>query len=105
MYFKLASYNCRGLPKDRTKLSLRPDIVELLESSHIIAIQETHYSQQDLKNINSLHDSFVGFGVAKINESDNIVQGRFSGGVAFLWKTEFSKHIKQIELDVLFVLK
>ena len=81
-------------------MSLRPDIINLLESSQIIAIQETHYSQQDLKNINSLHESFVGVGVSKINESDNIIQGSFSGGVAFLWRTELSKHIKQIKLDV-----
>ena len=100
MVFKVASYNCRGLPKDKTKMSLRPDIIDLLESSQIIAIQETHYSQQDLKSINSLHESFVGFGVARINESGSIIQGNFSGGVAFLWRTELSKHIKQIELDV-----
>ena len=88
MVFKVASYDCRGLPKYKTKMSLRPDIIDLLESSQIIAIQETHYSQQDLKSINSLHESFVGFGVAKINESNNIIQGSFSGGVAFLWRTE-----------------
>ena len=64
-----------------------------------MAIQETHYSVQDLKCINSLHDSFVGCGVAKIDESENIIQGRYSGGVALLWRTELSKHIKQIKMD------
>ena len=34
--------------------------------------------------------------VAKIDESDNIIQGRYSGGVALLWRSELSKHIKQI---------
>ena len=74
--------------------------MELLETSHIIAFQETHYSVQQLKGINSLHKGFVGFGVAKINESDGIIHGRYSGGVAFLWRTELSICIKQIELDV-----
>ena len=49
--------------------------MELLETSHIIAFQETHYSVQQLKGINSLHKGFVGFGVAKINESDGIIHG------------------------------
>ena len=95
----MVSYNCRGFPKDRAKLAMRPDIVELLDLCHILAIQETHYSVQDLRCINSLHDSFVGCGVAKIDESDNIIQGRYSGGVALLWRSELSKHIKQIKLD------
>ena len=64
-----------------------------------MAIQETHYSVQDLKCINSLHDSFVRCGVAKMDESENIIQGRYSGGVALLWRTELSKHIKQIKMD------
>ena len=69
MDLKVASYNCRGLPKDKNKLLLRPDIMELFETHQIIALQETHFSIQDLKLINSLHDSFVGVGVSKIDES------------------------------------
>ena len=99
MGLKVASYNCRGLPKDKTQLQLRPDIMELFENNHIIAFQETHYSVQQLKGINSLHNGFVGFGVAKINESENIIHGRYSGGVAILWKSELSIHIKKIEMD------
>ena len=53
----------------------------------------------NLKSINSLHNGFVGFGVAKINESENIIHGWYSGGVAFLWKSELSINIKQIEMD------
>ena len=99
MGLKVASYNCRGLPKDKIQLQLRPDILELFENNDIIAFQETHYSVQQLKSINSLHNGFVGFGVAKINESENIIHGRYSGGVAFLWKSELSINIKQIEMD------
>ena len=51
------------------------------------------------KCINSLHDDFVGFGVAKVDESVGIIQGRYSGGVAMLWRKELSKYIRIIEQD------
>ena len=86
MGLKVFSYNCRGLPKDGSKLALRPDIKDLFESCHIIGLQETHYSLQDLKGLNCIHNSFVGVGVSKIDESKCIIQGRYSGGVALLWR-------------------
>lgn len=100
MGLKVISYNCRGLPKDSTKLALRPEIGELFETCDIIGFQETHYSLQDLKGLNSLHNSFVGVGVSKVDECEGIIQGRYSGGVALLWRSELSKHIRQIKLDV-----
>ena len=99
MDLKVASYNCRGLPKDKNKLLLRPDITELFETHHIVALQETHFSIQDLKVLNSLHNSFVGIGVSKTDETERIISGRYSGGVAIFWRIELSKYIKQIQLD------
>ena len=99
MEFKVASYNCRGLPKDKSRLYLRPDIIELFNSHDIIALQETHLSIQELKILNSLHDSFVGVGAAKIDETCSLINGRYSGGVAIFWKIELSKYIKQLTLD------
>ena len=100
MDLQFISYNCRGIPKDKTGLALRPDIINVLENCHIAAFQETWLSKQSLNCLNSLHDNFVGSGVAKIDESSGIIQGRFSGGVAFLWRNELSKHIKVLELNV-----
>ena len=99
MEFRVISYNSRGFPKRNSSLPLKPDIMELLDSCHIFAIQETHYSVQDLRNLNSIHNSFVGCGASKVDECDGIIQGRYSGGVALLWRSELSKHIKQIKLD------
>ena len=93
MGFKVTTYNSRSFPKNKSSLSLRPDIMELLDSCHIMAIQETHYSVQDLRNLNSIHDSFVGCGASKVDERENIIQGRYSGEVALLWRSELSKHI------------
>ena len=42
----------------------------------------------------------VGVGVSKVDESEGITQGRYSGGVALLWRSELSKHIRQIKLGV-----
>ena len=100
MDLRLTSYNCRGLPKDRVKLSLRPDINELFKESDIVAFQETHYSKQNIKCLNSLHDDFVGIGAAKVDESECIMQGRYSGGVALMWRANLCKYIKQIDLNV-----
>ena len=81
---QLCTYNCRGLPKDKTKLALRPDISTLFENYHVIAFQETWYSKQNLNILNSLHSSYDGVGVAKVDESVDIIHGRYSGGVALI---------------------
>ena len=96
----IASYNCRGLPKTRNKLLLRPDILSIIEQNEIICFQETHYSKQNLKLLNGLYEGYIGIGAAKIDESDGIIQGRFSGGVALMWKSTISNCIKHIQLDV-----
>ena len=100
MVFNLISYNCRGLPRDRSKLSLRPDINILFEKSDIIAFQETHYAKQNIKCLNSLHNDFVGIGAAKVDECDGIMQGRYSGGVAIMWKSSLCKYINHIDFNL-----
>ena len=94
----ITSYNCRGLPKTNTKLLLRPDIMELFKVSDIIGFQETHYSKQDIKCLNSIYKDFIGTGVAKIDEGTGIVNGRYSGGVALMWKSNISHAIKSLDL-------
>ena len=96
----ICSYNCRGLPKDKHKLAIRPDISTTFDSNHIIAFQETWYSKQNLHILHSLHPLFEGIGAAKIDESCNILQGRYSGGVAILWRKELGRFIHRIELNV-----
>ena len=95
----ITSYNCRGLPKTKTKLLLRPDIVELFKDSDVIGFQETHFFKQDIKFVNSIHDSFTGIGVAKVDASVGLIQGRGSGGVALMWRSSLSKYIKPLELN------
>ena len=100
MALKVTSFNCRGLPKSKRNIALRPDIIEIFNDAHIVAFQETWYSKQDLGCINSIHDDFIGSGTAKIDETAGIIQGRYSGGVAIMWKIELSKHIKIIDINV-----
>ncbi|CAL4073499.1 unnamed protein product, partial [Meganyctiphanes norvegica] len=97
--FKISSYNCRGLPKDSKKLLLRPDICEVLEKSHVVAIQETWYAKQNLKSLNSLHQDFIGVGVATIDECLNVYHGHYPGGVALLWRKDLSKNIRRLEFN------
>ena len=37
---KFNSYNCRGLPKDKKKLDLRPDIQHMFKDNEIICLRE-----------------------------------------------------------------
>ena len=74
MDIKLKSYNCRGLPRDTTKLlARRPDIVSLFEDCDIIAFQETHYAKQNIQCLNGLQPYFVIIGTAKIDECDGVM--------------------------------
>ena len=81
MDLKVFTYNCRGLPKSKKRLSLRPDIGQIFDDAHIVAFQETWFSKQDLNWLNYLHDNYFGFGVAKVNESVGLILGRYSAVV------------------------
>ena len=96
---KISSYNCRGLPKDPKNLLLRPDITEVFEKSHVVAIQETWYAKQNLQNLNSLHMDFIGIGAATIDESHGVYQGHYPGGVALFWRKNISANVKRIEFN------
>ena len=98
MDLKFITYNCRGLPRDRNSLLLRPDIMSVFADAHMVAFQETWLSKQNLSCINSLHESFVGSGVSKVDETVGLVQGRCSGGVAIMWRKELSKFIKVLRI-------
>ena len=69
----ICSYNSRGFPKSKERLILRPDILTLFDTNHIVAIQETWYSKQNLKIINGLHSDFDGCGALQFDESTDII--------------------------------
>ena len=96
----ICSYNSRGFPKSKERLSLRPDILTLFEANHIVAIQETWYTKQNLNIINGLHPDFNGCGAAQIDESSDIIQGRIKGGVLLMWRKELGKNIRRLDLAV-----
>ena len=85
----------RGFPKSKERLTFRPDIVTLFDTNHIVAIQETWYSKQNLNIINGLHSDFDGCGAAQADESTDIIQGRNKGGVILMWRKELGKNIRK----------
>ena len=70
-----------------------------MRENHIVALQETWLSKQQLKVLNSIHKNYIGVGVATADESSRLYQGHYSGGVALLWKKELSKNIKKLEFN------
>ena len=96
--FKIASYNCRNLPKRKNDLYLRPDIKNLFDNNSIVCLQEIWYAKQDLKFLNSLRNDFIGFGSSRCNDSEKICYAR--GGVAIFYRKDVSKYVKQIETNL-----
>ena len=76
------SYNCRGLPKSRRSLTLRPDIKALFDHCSILCLQEIWFTKQELKQLNNLHKEFIGIGTTKFDESDRLCTAR--GDVAII---------------------
>ena len=94
------SYNCRGLPNNCNIMFERPSVVSLLNNPefHIVCLQETWYSKQDLANINSLHSDFNGTGAATVDFRDSLCYGHRPGGVVILWRSIFNNCIAPIEI-------
>ena len=87
------------MPKDKKRLILRQDLCEILRDNHIIALQETWLSKQQLDILNSTHKNFIGAGAATADESNKLYQGHYPGGVAILWRKELSKNIKRLDFN------
>ena len=98
MFFKVATYNCRNLPKTRKDLHLRPDIKHLFDNNSIVCLQETWYSKQELKFLNCLRKDFIGFGNSRSDDGEGLSYAR--GGVAIFYKKEMSKFVKQIDTNL-----
>ena len=92
----IASYNCRGLPKNFSKLHTRPEILKLFECSDIICFQETWLAKQELDLCNSLHSDFSAISVAKVDYRNGILVGRPHGGASIFYNRRFSDLITPI---------
>ena len=96
---KVASYNCRGLPKSHTYLHTRPDILNMFEFSDILAFQETWFAKQDLHLCDSLHSDFLSCSVTPVDYSSGILIGRPHGGVSFFYRKSLAKYITPVYYD------
>ena len=92
------SYNCRNLPKNRKDLALRPDIKSLFDRCSVLCLQEIWYTKQDLKQLNSLHNEFIGIGTTKYDAYEGLCNAH--GGVAIMYKKNIAKYIKHFETNL-----
>jgi exonuclease III len=99
MTLKLASYNCRGLPRNPSRLFERPCLLNIIndEELDIICLQETWLAKQDLWVLNSLSSNFSGTGCTSTNYEDGFIHGHPPGGVAIMWKNSISSAISIID--------
>ena len=95
-HIKVVSYNCRGLPKNRTALHMRPDILSLFQKYDVIFFQETWLAKQELNACNSLHENFLACGVACVDFSAGILHGRPYGGVSVFYHKRLANFISPI---------
>ena len=96
---KCVSYNCRGLPKNSDGLHTRPDIIQLFNNAGILAFQETWWAKQELHLGNTLHEDFLSFGVASVDYSAGILQGRPYGGVNIFYHKRFAQYVRPIYFE------
>ena len=97
---RLITYNCSGLPKHCDKLYKRPTVISLFKQCDILCLQETWFSKQDLKLLNSLHNEFHGTGAAIIDLGDKSYhEYPPPRGVAILWHNSTDKYIERLKCE------
>ena len=102
MDISILSYNCRGLRLGQSAVDKARCIIidQLLEHCDIWCLQETFLAKQDLKELNSISDSFHGAGESTTDLSLGIKRGRIPGVVAILWNKKLDSAINVIRLGV-----
>ena len=85
---KVCSFNCKGIK------SSTGEILELCASYDIILIQETWLFDFDFSSLNNIHHEFYGRGESAIKSEDGVLIGRPHGGIAILWRKNWSKYCK-----------
>ena len=79
-------------------MTLRPDINSLFDRCSVLCLQEFWYTNQELKQLNSLHNEFIGIGKTKYDASEGLSNAR--GGVAIMYKKNIANYIKQFETNL-----
>lgn len=102
MDINILSYNCRGLRLGHSAADKARRIIvdQLLEQCHVLCLQETFLTKQDLNGLNSISDRFHGAGESTTDLSLGIKKGRIPGGVAILWNKSLDSAINVIRLSV-----
>ena len=82
------TYNLHGLNNGKSglfDLCSNPETV-------LVAVQEHWLTPNNLKDLNSIHPDFVGFGISAMSDRlcSGIYHGRPFGGVGFLWSKTLS---------------
>jgi len=68
------------------------DLGEILKAK-IIAVQEHMLLKPNLYKLTSAFRNYEAYPIEAKKSSDNISQGRPSGGIALLWRKELNKYI------------
>ena len=74
-------------------------VKHLLSSSDIICLQEIMLNKSDLPLLNDFHKEFMHVAFVKDRESEGIIEGRPSKGVAIFWKKHLSSLISSIIIN------
>ena len=91
-YLRLATYNCKNLKTSQETVK------EILETNHLILLQETWLFHFENKLLNEIDSEICGVGksVDENNPISPIQKPRGYGGTAIIWKKGIDKQIKSI---------
>ena len=98
---RINSYNCRGLNVFRKANSASNFTVKnVLMNTDILLLQEIWMYKQDLPYLNCFCPGFHGTGEATRDTRQQLYDGRPSGGVAILWRTEIEPYITEVKFGL-----
>ena len=95
---KIVTFNCHGFK------SAMHDIRNMCMKYDIIFLQETWLSKNDNALLKDVDDNFDAFGISAMNDENGYQTGRPYGGLAVLWRKEFTHACTLLNLDDLRLL-
>ena len=90
---RCVSYHCNSI-RNNSQI-----VKNILDSSDILFLQELMLEKSDLPILNDFHKDFKHFASVKDRESEGIVEGRPSGGVAIFLRRSLSLVVSPIYID------
>ena len=94
MVLHITSYNCRGINTNSVGI-----INDICNQSDVVLLQETWLTSNNLYKLKSINPNFDASGIHGIDACNQLINGRPSKGLGFMWKRTLSNYVKFVKYD------